>query len=281
MYFKKSLLALAICASVVSVEAVANIRANDMASSATPASVGHRPVATTNAKKIEVSGELTTGSTLQIADVFIEDEDGDPLSLDKMNNADDIKWYLVDNEAADPSGTPAATGTAFTIPADAGGKKIKIVYRIKTATGTPDSAFLPATVLLTSASSGVSGDSAADGTISNKLRSVTINVVNESGKPTDELNGTNDASTPVVGGTLEAVLECAATAAAECEVSNYNFTWQMADAGTPDKFTDLNNTNAEKHKYIIKGTEQNKLFRVHVTPKTTKATPENKRAIRR
>lgn len=55
----------------------------------------------------------------------------------------------------------------------------------------------------------------------------------------------------------------------------------MPDAGTPDKFTDLNNTNAEKHKYIIKGTEQNKLFRVHVTPKTTKATPENKRAIRR
>lgn len=198
-----------------------------------------------------------------------------------MNNADDIKWYLVDNEAADPSGTPAATGTAFTIPADAGGKKIKIVYRIKTATGTPDSAFLPATVLLTSASSGVGGDSAADGTISNKLRSVTINVVNESGKPTDELNGTNDANTPVVGGTLEAVLECAATAAAECEVSNYNFTWQMADAGTPDKFTDLNNNNAEKHKYIIKGTEQNKLFRVHVTPKTTKATPENKRTIRR
>lgn len=77
MYFKRSLLTLAICASVVSVEAVANTRANDMASSATPASVGHRPVATTNAK-IEVSGELTTGSTLQIADVFIRDEDGDP-----------------------------------------------------------------------------------------------------------------------------------------------------------------------------------------------------------
>lgn len=89
---------------------------------------------------------------------------------------------------------------------------------------------MPATVLLTSASSGVGGDSAADGTISNKLRSVTINVVNESGKPTDELNGTNDANTPVVGGTLEAVLN-AATAAAECEVSNYNFT---ADGGCRD-----------------------------------------------
>lgn len=253
-----------------------------MASSATPASVGHRPTPVVKAeKKLAVSGELTTGSALQITDVFIEDKDGDVLSLDKMNTADDIKWYLVDNEAADPSGTPAATGTAFTIPADAGGKKIKVVYRIKTATGTPDSAFLPATVLLTSASSGVGGGSAADGTISNKLRSVAINVVNESGKPTDELNGTNDANTPVVGGTLEAVLECATTAAAECEVSKYNFTWQMADAASPDTFTDLNNTNAEKHKYIIKGTEQNKLFRVHVTPKTTKATPENKRAIRR
>ncbi|MIG38658.1 hypothetical protein AHW95_11340 [Salmonella enterica subsp. enterica] len=281
MYFKRSLLALAICASVVSVEAVANTRANDMASSATLASVGHRPVATTNAKKIDVSGELTTGSTLKITDVFIEDQDGDGLSLDKMNNADDIKWYLVDNEATDPSGAPAATGTTFTIPADAGGKKIKIVYRIKTATGTPDSAFLPATVLLTSASSGVSGDFAADGTISNKLRSVTIKVVNENNKPTPELNGTNDPNTPVVGGTLEAVLECAATAAAECEVSNYNFIWQVADAATPDTFSELNNTNAEKHKYIIKGIEQNKLFRVHVTPKTTKAMPENKRATRR
>ncbi len=250
-------------------------------SSATPASVGHRPVATANAKKLAVSGELMTGSTLQIADIFIGDEDGDVLSLDKMNNIDDIKWYLVDNEATDPSGTPTATGTAFTIPADAGGKKIKIVYRIKTATGTPDSAFLPTTVLLTSASSGVGGDSATDGTISNKLRSVTIKVVNENNKPTPELNGTNDPNTPVVGGTLEAVLECATTAAAECEASNYNFTWQMADAATPDQFNELNNTNAEKHKYIIKGTEQNKLFRVHVTPKTTKATPENKRAIRR
>ncbi len=252
-----------------------------MASSATLASVGHRPVATTNAKKIDVSGELTTGSTLKITDVFIEDQDGDVLSLDKMNNADDIKWYLVDNEATDPSGAPAATGTTFTIPADAGGKKIKIVYRIKTATGTPDSAFLPATVLLTSASSGVSGDFAADGTISNKLRSVTIKVVNENNKPTLELNGTNDPNTPVVGGTLEAVLECATTAAAECEVSNYNFIWQVADAATPDTFSELNNTNAEKHKYIIKGIEQNKLFRVHVTPKTTKAMPENKRATRR
>lgn len=97
----------------------------------------------------------------------------------------------------------------------------------------------------------MSGDSAADGTISNKLRSVTINVVNESGKPTDELNGTNDANTPVVGGTLEVVLNVPPQR--RLSVRSVIITLrQMADAGTPDRFTDLNNTNAEKHKYIIK-----------------------------
>lgn len=77
MYFKRSLLALAICASVVSVEAVANTRANDMASSATPASVGHRPVVTKDTKNRSVWG-TDDRFNLQIADVFIEDEDGDP-----------------------------------------------------------------------------------------------------------------------------------------------------------------------------------------------------------
>lgn len=41
---------------MVSVEAVANTRANDMASSATPASVGHRPVVTKDTKNRSVWG---------------------------------------------------------------------------------------------------------------------------------------------------------------------------------------------------------------------------------
>lgn len=62
---------------MVSVEAVANTRANDMASSATPASVGHRPVATTNAKNRSVWG---TDDRFNPPDsgCFIRDEDGDP-----------------------------------------------------------------------------------------------------------------------------------------------------------------------------------------------------------
>lgn len=281
MVFKKTIIALSVCSALFSLNAMANPRANDMVSSATPASVGHRPVATTSEKKLEVSGDLTTGSVLSIDNVFFTDVENDALDLSKMNNAEDIKWYLVNNDADTPSGTPAGTGTSFTIPGDAGSKKIKVVYRIKTATGTPDSAFQPNTVLLTTASSGVGGDGAVDGTISNKLKAVTINVLNETGKPTDELNGTDVAGTPVVGGTLEAVLECAASSAADCDVSKYNFTWQIADAATPNTFTDLNNTHAEPNKYTVKGTEQNKLFRVHVTPKPTKAAPAAKRSVRR
>ncbi|MGL4183158.1 ZirU family protein [Enterobacter ludwigii] len=281
MTFKKTILALGICATLFSMNTMANTRANDMVSPATSASVGHRPVATTSEKKLDVTGDLTTGSILHIDNVYFTDVENDTLDLGKMNNAEDIKWFVVNNDADTPSGTPAGTGTAFTIPGDAGGKKIKVVYRIKTASGNPDSAFLPTTVLLTTASSGVGGDSAVDGTISNKLKSVKINVLNESGKPTDELNGTDVTGTPVVGGTLEAVLECAASSAADCDVSKYNYTWQIADASAPNAFTDLNNSHAEPNKYVVKGTEQNKLFRVHVTPKSTKAAPASKRSIRR
>lgn len=281
MRFKKSILALGICATFFSLNTMANTRANDMVSPATSASVGHRPVATTSTKKLEVSGDLTTGSILHIDNVIFTDVENDTLDLNKMNNTEDIKWYVVNSDSDTPSGTPAGTGTAFTIPGDAGGKKIKVVYRIKTGSGNPDSAFLPSTVLLTTASSGVGGDSAIDGTISNKLKSVKINILNESGKPTDELNGTDVAGTPVVGGTLEAILECAASSAADCDVSKYNYTWQIADASAPNNFTDLNNTHAEPNKYIVKGTEQNKLFRVNVTPKSTKVAPTSKRSIRR
>lgn len=263
--------------SLVSLNAMANVRANDMFSQATPATVGHRPVVANEAKKLTVTGDLTTGSTLTITDFNFTDDDGDKLSINKMvASTDKIKWYIVDNDAAVPTGNPQGEGTTFTIPADAGGKKIKVVYRLMTETGTPDSAFLPATVLLTTSSSGVSGDSANDGTISNKLRSVAIKVINQSGKPTDEHNGTDVAGTPVVGGTLEAEIQCAASSAADCDVSKYDFAWEIADVSAPNQFASVTNNHTEPHKYTIKGTEQNKLFRVHVTPKTVKATQVKK-----
>lgn len=86
-------------------------------------------------QKVDVSGELTTGSILHLDNVFFTDKDNDLLDLNKMNNTDDIKWYLVDNDAADPSGAPAATGTSFTIPADAGGKKLKSFTELRRRRG--------------------------------------------------------------------------------------------------------------------------------------------------
>ncbi|ELC7952761.1 hypothetical protein RJR13_004745, partial [Salmonella enterica] len=164
---------------ILSGTSAATPRANSLISLETIPSVGFRPVDTTAAKKMDISGDLITGSKLDITNIYITDKDGDLISLDKMvASSDKIKWYLVDNDADIPSGSAAAEGLSFTIPGDAGGKKIKVVYRIVTATGTPDTAHALNTVLLTTASSGVGGDQAADGTISNKVKSVTIRVNN-------------------------------------------------------------------------------------------------------
>ncbi|EKS6154162.1 hypothetical protein QCB07_002277 [Salmonella enterica] len=272
MRIQKTALAAALGLTVIfSGTSAAKPRANSLISSETLASVGFRPVDTAAVKKMDISGDLTTGSTLEITNIHITDKDNDLLSLDKtVASPDKIKWYLVDNDADTPSGSPAAEGLTFTIPGNAGGKKIKVVYRIVTATGIPDTAHALNTVLLTTTSSGVGGDQAANGTISNKIKSVTIRVNNLS-TPTMDENGTTDADTPVTGGTLEAVLACATTTpTADCAVDKYDFQWQIADAATPGTFTDLVNSHAAPDKYTLKGTDQNKIFRINVTPKTTK-----------
>lgn len=145
--------------------------------------------------------------------------------------------------------------------------------------GMLDSVFLFVIVLLIFVFFGVGGDFVVDGMIFNKLCFVIINVVNESGKLIDEFNGINDVNILVVGGIFEVVLECVVIVVVECEVSNYNFIWQMVDVGILDKFIDLNNINVEKYKYIIKGIEQNKLFCVYVMFKMMKVMLENKCVI--
>lgn len=107
---------------------VVNIRVNDMVFFVIFVFVGYCFVVIINVKKIEVFGELMIGLIFQIVDVFIEDKDGDFLLLDKMNNVDDIKWYLVDNEVVDFFGILVVIGMVFIIFVDVGGKKIKIVY---------------------------------------------------------------------------------------------------------------------------------------------------------
>lgn len=288
---KKTLLAVAISATFFSLEVSANsnVRANGATSDPTTnASVGHRPLQLNrddNTKKqATVTGELTTGATLTLTGVEFSDNENDALSLDKMvSSSDKIKWYLVSADTDIPSGNPAAEGKTFTIPADAAGKKIKVVYRVHTVDGSyPDSAFLTSTVLLNTATSGVTapGGGNTDGTISAKLTGVTIKV---NGTPTDELNGTTTAGTPIVGSTMVAELTCAVTSDCADPETKYNFQWQIADFTTPDVFTDIPDTDsdAKSMTYTVKGNQQNKLFQVVVTPKTTKADAPVSKAKRR
>lgn len=291
---KKTLLAVAISATFFSLGASANTntRANGGEAATTLASVGHRPVQenrdSTTAKQVTVNGELVTGATLTLSGVAFTDNENDGLSLDKMRDSgEQIKWYLVADAGDAVSGTPAGTGLTFTIPADASGKKIKMVYRIMTVDGSvPDAAFLPSTVLLNTATSGVTapggGNTDVDGTISAKLAGVTIAVdytTTPSGvAPTEELNGTAVAGTPVVGSTLTAELTCAVVSDCADVATKYDFQWQMADA-TAGTFANI--TGATAMTYQVTGTQQDKLFKVLVTPKTTKSDAPATKAKRR
>lgn len=289
---KKTLLAVAISATLFSLEVSANnnARANGATSAPTAqVSVGHRPVQdnrdSTTAKQVTVTGKLLTGATLTLTDVAFSDNENDTLDLDKMvASPEKIQWYLVSSDAELPSGAPAGEGKTFTIPGDAAGKKIKLVYRIMTADGSlPDAAFLPSTVLLNTATSGVTDQNGgtSDGTINAKLTGVTIRV---NGTPTDELNGTTKAGTPIVGSTMVAELTCAVASDCADPETKYTFQWQMADITAPDVFADINHVDypdARSRTYTVKGNQQNKLFQVVVTPKTTKADAPASKAKRR
>lgn len=132
-------------------------------------------------------------------------------------------------------------------------------------------------IILTLANSGVT-EGGADGTVSAKLAGVTIKV---NGTPTDELNGTTTAGTPIVGSTMVAELACTVTSDCADPETKYNFQWQMDDATTPAGFTDLTDGDATSMTYTVKGDQQNKLFQVVVTPKTTKADAPASKAKRR
>lgn len=271
---KKTLLAVAISATLFSLEASANNnpRANGATSAATLASVGYRPVATPDGgKDLLVSGKLITGETLTINKFFITDADGDGegagnKEANLARTIKDVKWELV--KGGNTTELTANADKSLTIPAEAAGGQIKVTYKVRTAEGTmPFEANDETGIILTLTNSGVT-DGSNDGTISAKLAGVTIRV---SGTPTDELNGTTAAGTPIVGSTMVAELTCAVESDCANPEAKYDFQWQMADFSTPTIFDNLTDTDAITMTYQVKGNQQNKLFQVVVTPKTTKS----------
>ncbi|EMK7037467.1 hypothetical protein V9U04_004888 [Salmonella enterica subsp. enterica] len=276
-----------------------NARANGATSAPTAeASVGHRPVATpVGGKDLEVSGTLITGDTLTINKFFITDADGNGEGTDKkeanlaktlagtpgssgVTPVPGVKWELV--KGGNTTALTANPDNSLTIPAEAAGGKIKVTYTVHTATGKPDVAHQSTSIILTPANSGagLAPDGNIDGTVSARLAGVTIKV---NGTPTNELNGTTTAGTPIVGSTIEAELTCAVASYCANPETKYDFQWQMADFTTPDVFTDIPDTDPEATSmtYTVKGDQQNKLFKVVVTPKTTKADAPVSKAKRR
>ncbi|ECN9267022.1 hypothetical protein ZL58_23760 [Salmonella enterica subsp. enterica serovar Typhimurium] len=260
MNFKKTLLAISILVSLN----VTEVLANSVLSEPTPISVGHRPEPTTAVKKVTVTGSLTSGETLTITDIGITDVDGDLLALDRTTKT--AKWFLVDNDTSPLPSKSDGIGASFTIPPSAVGKKIKVEYQIMTAENTtiPDRAKDTTLVLLTTTTSGVTGGQADTGVITGKLTSVSIQV---NKTPTLDENGTDVAGTPIVGSTLTAALTCDASVdPSVCDVSGYDFQWQIAEAGT-DIFTDMTPVGGVPSQHQVQGNQQNKLFRVVVSPK--------------
>lgn len=281
---KKTLLSVAVSATLFSLEASANnnARANSATSATTQASVGHRPVATPNGgKDLEVSGKLITGEKLTINKFFITDADGDGEGADGkesnfLKTIANVEWRLVKGNS---EALLATNSKSLTIPAEAAGGKIKITYKVQTATGTPDTAILPTSVILTPDNSGVEQpNNGTDGTVNAKLTGIKIQVTNPNGDPNDKLNGVPDdasdkASIPVVGGTLTAILTCAV----QSDCDGYNFQWSMGNSAN-GPFDEKLGTG-QTHQ--VMGDQQGKYFSVEVTPQPTQADVPVSKAKRR
>lgn len=224
-------------------------------STATPASVGHRPVATGS---ITATGALGPGQTITVNDFGITDSDGD--LIDATETMKTVQWYIMDG--ANKTNLGAAGSATATLPADAAGKKLGIKYTVKTLTGMPKDAYTETDIILTTANGGGVTGGGADGEIGGGAAVDPTSVaITFTSSPTDEINGTTSA-VPVAGvTTLTADLTC--VAGTSCAEGDFTYQWKVADAATPGTLTDI--TGATGKTYTLEKTDQNKVFVVDVT----------------
>lgn len=230
-------------------------------SPSTPATVGFRPVATGS---ITASGALGPGETISVSDFGLTDKDGD--LVDVTETLKTVQWYLSDGGTVTDIGTKG--DKTVNIPADAMGKKLGLKYTVKTLTGFPKVAFTETDIILTAANGGGVTGGGADGAIGAGTAVDPTSVeVTFTSSPTDELNGTTSV-VPVAGETtLTANLTC--VAGTSCAESDFTYQWKVADAASPDVFTDV--AGATGKTYLLEKTDQNKLFVVDVSVKPSTA----------
>ncbi|POT23932.1 hypothetical protein C3433_26480 [Citrobacter freundii] len=224
-------------------------------SSATPPSVGHRPVAT---GMVTASGALGPGQTITVSDFGLTDQDGD--LIDTAETMKTVQWYI------DDAGTKTDLGSAgsatATLPADAAGKKLGLKYTVKTLTGTPNTAHAEQDIILTTTNGGGITGGGAGGEIGRGAAVEPTSVaVTFTSTTTNELNGTTSV-VPVAGvTTLTAGLTC--VAGTSCEDSDFTYQWKMADAATPTQLSDISGATGKT--YTLDKKDQNKVFVVDVS----------------
>ncbi|EHM1654542.1 hypothetical protein KDR40_004871 [Salmonella enterica subsp. enterica serovar Saintpaul] len=230
-------------------------------STATPASVGHRPVASGN---VTATGALGPGQTVTVTDFGFTDIDGDP--IDATETMKTVQWYILDGSSKTDLGN--AGDDSVTIPTNATGKKLGLKYTIKTSTGMPDEAHTETDIILTTSNGGGVTGGGADGELGRGAAvDPTAVAVTFTSTTTDEINGTTNV-VPVAGvTTLTADLTC--VAGTSCDDSDFTYQWKVADAATPGTLTNV--AGATNKTYMLDKADQNKVFVVDVNVKKTVA----------
>ncbi|MDQ4429028.1 ZirU family protein [Yokenella regensburgei] len=230
-------------------------------STATPASVGHRPVATGN---ISATGALGPNQVITVNDFGMTDNDGDLIDISETMKT--VQWYIMDGATITNIGT--AGSATVTLPSDAAGKKLGLKYTIKTLTGIPKEAYTESDIILTTTNGGGVTGGGSDGEIGRGAAvDPTAVVITYASSPTDENNGTTSI-VPVAGvTTLTADLTC--VAGTSCEEGDFTYQWKVADAGTPGSLSDI--VGATNKAYTLEKSDQNKVFVVDVNVKASVA----------
>ncbi|EBJ8048085.1 hypothetical protein D0P01_24055 [Salmonella enterica] len=260
MSFKKTSIALAIMGTTLFVSNSALAAVAATTSSETSALVGHRPVDKKDgATEIKASGILSPGETITITEFLYEDKDSD--LLDQAETQKTVQWFTQDATGTKTEITSAKGNMSVEIPADATAKKLVVTYTLKTSTGIPAEAYKATEITLNSTTAdnitggGTGGEIGMGAPI---ITSVTIKVPTN---PTNEVNGTDVAGTPIVGTAIEADVTC--DKGTVCEADSFDYKWLKDDGA--GSFAEIAGQNGKT--FTPTSDMQGRKFKVEVTPK--------------
>ncbi|WP_340520555.1 ZirU family protein [Escherichia coli] len=264
MNFRKKALALAILASSATFGSVAAYATTVTSQAETLPAVGHRPVAKVDGNTvIKATGVLTSGGSITITEFLYEDANKD--ALDVNATAGTLEWYLqeVNNPNQRTQIADSAGNMTVNIPANAGGKQLVAVYKLKTQTGNPIEAHQNTEVVFTRINAGSVTGGGSNGEIDMGAPIITAVNINLNSQPTDKINGTTVANTPIVGETV-LTAEVVCEAGTLCADDNFDYQWLMDD-GKGGAFSEIQNANAKT--FTPSHDMQGRKFKVQATPK--------------